>query len=341
MDKAKILCSVRTEILNSISRFIVTKELNKIISGFSLPLNWNYSNDNSYTHPIMQILLKRIAVCAEAEHESMLQIYRQWFPENIHGIEPANYILNNSWLKPRDMIRLLIVAQKDLHNSEEAFRQTVFDSIIKNYSDDSLAEIKEELRALYTSEEIDTIISCFTGYKTIFSIMELKKRVEALYGGTVLETKFVQVLNDLYRLGFIGNYLPMSKIYHWQHRGDLSLIMSDEWRLIIHHALHSSLSIGTRSDYGQNKGRTPICGDVTAAIVIHVNRSFAKVEFNFCGTKYKGQIHISEFGKIKNKYIRSLGDIVHRGDEYRVAIINYNETIDEWNLNLAPLDGIG
>lgn len=65
MSKIKIICSVRSEILNAIQRFIVTKEINKVTSGFSVPLNWNYTNNNSYAHPIIQILLKRIAVCTE------------------------------------------------------------------------------------------------------------------------------------------------------------------------------------------------------------------------------------------------------------------------------------
>ena len=149
MKKSKIICSVRSEILTAISRFIVTKEINKVTSGFSVPLNWNYTNSNSYAHPIIQILLKRISVCSDAESESSLNIYREWFPEQIHGMEPANYILNNSWCKPRDMVRLITTAQNSLHNNTSAFTQIVFDSIAKSYSEDSLQEIKEELLALY------------------------------------------------------------------------------------------------------------------------------------------------------------------------------------------------
>lgn len=104
--RTKIICSVRSEILTAISRFVVTKELNKITSGFSLPLVWNYSNTSSYMHPIIQILLKRIAVCEENEDINYKDIYERWLPEKIHGIEPANYILNNSWCKPRDIVRL-------------------------------------------------------------------------------------------------------------------------------------------------------------------------------------------------------------------------------------------
>ena len=70
-EKTKIICSVRSEILNAISRFIVAKEINKVTSGFSVPLNWNYTNSNSYAHPIIQIILKRIAVCTGEQGKNL------------------------------------------------------------------------------------------------------------------------------------------------------------------------------------------------------------------------------------------------------------------------------
>ena len=334
MKKSKIICSVRSEILTAISRFIVTKEINKVTSGFSVPLNWNYTNSNSYAHPIIQILLKRISVCSDAESESSLSIYREWFPEQIHGMEPANYILNNSWCKPRDMVRLITTAQNSLHNNTSAFTQIVFDSIAKAYSEDSLKEIKEELLALYTSEEIDCIISCFTGYRTTFSVSDLQNRIARYYKGTVLETKFVQVLNDLYRLGFLGNFLPASKTYHWQHKGDPTLIMSDEWRIFIHYALHGALSLGSKNDYGLTRGRKPQPGDVSKATVVRVIKSFALVEFKLFGMSYHGNIHVSEFKKLGYAYIDQLSGIVSVGDELDVSIQRYDEKNACWSLNL-------
>lgn len=334
MKKTKILCSVRSEILTAISRFIVTKEINKIISGFSIPLDWNYSNNNSYAHPIIQILLKRIAVCSDAEKTPSLEIYRRWFPENIHGMEPASYILNNSWYKPRDMVRLITTAQNSLHNSDTAFRESTFNSITKAYALDSLQEIREELRALYTSDEIDSIVACFTGYRTVFSVTDLSKRIKIQFKGSVLDQKFVQVLNDLYRLGFLGNFLPASKTYHWQHRGDPMLIMSDEWRLCVHYALHSALSLGNKIDHGLNRGREPQKGDTAKATVHEVIRSFALVEFNLYGVTYGGSIHISEFGNAEHKFIAQLSSIVHDGDSFDVILERYEEKYSRWILRL-------
>ena len=335
MKNTKVICSVRSEVINAISRFIVTKEINKIISGFSIPLNWNYANNNSHAHPIIQILLKRIFVCEANGDYKSLEIYRRWFPELIHDMEPASYILNNSWYKPRDIIRLIMCAKNSMHNYKSAFTGNVFDSIAKTYSDESMQEIKEELRALYTSEEIDYIVSCFTGFRTVFSVAELKNRINQFYSGTILETKFIQVLNDLYRLGVIGNFLPVSKTFHWQHRGDPSLIMSDEWRICIHYALHGALALGSRNDYGLRRGQEPQVGDVATATVLFANTHFARVEFYLYGKLNYGQIHISEFGKKEQKYIKNLPDLIIKGEEIRVVIEQYNEDRKLWNLKIC------
>lgn len=336
MLKTKIICSVRSEILNAISRFIVPKEINKITSGFSVPLIWNYSNSSSHAHPIIQIILKRIAVCSEIEYENKgLDIYKKWFPEQIHEMEAANYILNNSWCKPRDMVRLITSAQSSLHNGLAYFSQVVFDSSSKSYSTESLQEIKEELRALYTAEEIDDIITCFTGYRTTFSVRDIKKRIAENFQDSILCTKFRQVMEDLYRLGFLGNYLPVSQLYRWQHKGDLQVILTDEWRLCIHYGLHNALSIGQRFNKALNRGIEAQIGDVADFIVNDVGVSFVFGEFKINEFTYKGSVHISKFGKRGYGYIRRLSDIVQDGDRYKVILLKYNDQHSSWDLDIV------
>lgn len=335
MDNTKIICSIRSEIINAISRFIVSKEINKVIAGFSVPLTWNYANNNSYAHPIIQILLKRIAVCEGSSVDDFLDTYRRWFPEKIHDSEAASYILNNSWYKPRDMIRLLICAQNCMFNDTNKFTTNVFDSFSKMYSEDSLGEIREELRALYAPEDIDNIISCFTGFKTVFSIADLEDRIKRFFKDTILDSKLVPILNDLYRLGFVGNYLPESKTYHWQHRGDNALIMSDEWRICIHSALYGALALGSRMDYGLKRGTLPQKGDVAMASVTKIRNAFVDVQFQMHGSLHSGQLHISEFGKKHKTYIKKLSDYTNIGDSIRVVLDDYNDKYESWKLRIA------
>lgn len=332
----KIFCSVRTEIIKAISRFIVTKEMNKVISGFEVPLVWNYNNTTSYAHPIMQILIKRIGTCESDGKYVSKEVYQRWFPEQIHDIEPANYILNNSWFKPRDIVRLLLAAQNSISSNSTVFNQAVFNSCIKRYSTDSLIEIMEEMRALYSSEQIDSIISCFTGFRAIFSVNQLKERVDKLFSTTILGTKFVEVIGDLYRLGFLGNYLPLAKSYRWQHKGDDGVILSDEWRLMIHQALQNSLSVGARQDFGLSRNDPPQIGDVVDITVTKITKSFVFVDFMKNHISYDGVIHISEIDG--GKYIRSLKKIVSVGDTFQTVVLGYDTEHDNWQLSRNRLE---
>lgn len=256
--KTKIICSVRTEILNSINRFIVTKELNKVTSGFEVPVVWDYNNTNSFSHPVLKILTKRIAM-AEEDHgvkHSEKELIAQWFPETIRGIEPANYILNNSWNKPRDIVRFILSAQGCLSSGDDAFTQSSCEKFWKKYSVESLNEIKEEMRALYSSEQIDEIVSCLMGFRAVFRFEELQARTRSLFKNTIWTDNELPILRDLYRLGFIGNYSSVSKLYRWQYHGDEGLIISDDWEIMIHKALQSALSVSKRHDAGIQRIQT-------------------------------------------------------------------------------------
>ena len=85
----------------------------------------------------------------------------------------------------------------------------MFNSLSKAYSEESLSEIKEELRALYDPTEIETIINCFMGYKTAFSVSQLKKRISTYYAGTVIDTHFNQVI--CIDLAFLAILCPSQK----------------------------------------------------------------------------------------------------------------------------------
>lgn len=126
--KVHIIAAIRNEIIFAMDRFIQTNELNKIIDGFSVPIRWTYNNTNSYNHPIIQILMKRISIANPGSSPT----FQEWFPEKVNNKDTVNYILDNGWNKPRDIVRLLIAAQNDsLHCNDTAFTQAAFDSLRK------------------------------------------------------------------------------------------------------------------------------------------------------------------------------------------------------------------
>jgi len=185
----RIVCSVRTEVINSIQRFIPGKEINKIISGFSNALTWNYTNTNSISHPIFNIWLKRIALSEKNAgnlYKSMNDIYQKWF-SNCSEDNSIHNILNRTWFRPRDIVRYITATKNTLHCNNNAYSRAVFDESIDEYSRECLKEIYEELNSIYKPGEINNITSLISGFKTRFRFDELCSRSEKYYAGLFSE----------------------------------------------------------------------------------------------------------------------------------------------------------
>lgn len=333
---SKVICSVRTEILNAINRFVITKELNKVTSGYEVPLIWNYTNTNSFGHPILKILTKRIEY-AEKENKNKLnerELIKKWFPERINGSEPANYILNNSWCKPRDIVRLILAAQNCLGSSNSCFSQATIDLCHKKYSTDSLVEIKEEMRALYSPEEINLIISCLTGFRAVFTIDDLKYHIKRYYSNSILENRINIILDDLYRLGIIGNFSPISKSYRWQHKGDDGLVLSKEWKIMIHVALQNALSVNRRHDRasGGNKNMSLRVGEKVEVTIVRIVPNYAIVTID--DGKYMGSIHISQ---LSEQFNAKVDEEVSVGDVREAKVLGFDEAHNKWRLTLRNI----
>lgn len=334
--KFKIICSVRTEILNSITRFIPGKEINKITSGYECNLIWDYNNTNSYNHPIFKIWLRRIQM-AEKKNNNFLsfeEIYKKWFPEKIDNVEVVNYILNSSWSKPRDIVRFLTATSNCLHSASTSYTQAVFDASMKEYSKESMKEIIEELIALYSSEEINKIINCLTGFKPTFSYSEIKNRIDVLFKGTFIENNLVAILTDLYRLGILGNYSLSSKNHRWQHKSDDRIVIDDDWLIVVHRALHKALSLSVR--YGRKRSSMAYIdkiksGEIVDVRVNRINKFFLLVEFYVDSIKQSGSVHISE---LSYDYVNDINQFANIGDRFKAKVLNYNNKYNNWNITL-------
>lgn len=243
LGKVHIIAAIRNEIIYAMDRFIQTQEINKITDGFSVPLKWNYKNTNSINHPIIKILMRRITIAGNNGE----QRFQDWFPEKINNKDSVSYILDNGWNKPRDIVRLLIAAQNDsLHCNDSYFSQAVFDSLRKEYSKNCLAEIRQELQSLYTSEEIELVMRLLRGGSRIIAIDQIRKNaVKGSKARLFWDARRDEILEDFYRVGFWGNVNRNGDPYSWRwnHKGDTGIITDNGWELAIHPALCSELSI--------------------------------------------------------------------------------------------------
>lgn len=236
----RIIAAVRTEIIASIDRFISTKELNKMIDGCEVRLNWNVPNYVGVEHPLIQILMKRIQVSGD-EHPD----FGNYFPQRVKKKDTINFILDNGWGKPRDIVRFLIAAQ-NMYSTREKFDSEVILGIQKSYSESSWKEIVQELQSLYKAEEINYVAEMLRGGYEVTDVDDIKKG--ARKGSKIREfwdKKEEEILEDFYRVGVWGNVCDLGgkRRWRWNHKGDTGVLRREGWRLVIHPALRKVLSI--------------------------------------------------------------------------------------------------
>lgn len=224
------------------------KEINKPISDFGINLRWQQSGGNCLNHPLIKIITRRLQYAErnlpKVDQSSSDRLFLKYFPPSINDKSIYEYILNKTWYRPRDIVRLLGIAQAQFPH-ENSFNQMIFEAINKDYSTECWTEQEEELLAKYPVDEIDGIKHLLMGIKCPFSIEEINlkaNRGKDLYKGVeklLSNHKLADILEDLFRIGIIGNTGRRSVRYSF--RGDVGLLI--EKNMTVHPALWNVLSI--------------------------------------------------------------------------------------------------
>ena len=208
----RILSAIRTEVITSIE--FAGKEVNKIISDFGVPIIWHRGGVTLLDHPLLEIVVRRLLYSEKIHNieldESKKEVWNRYFPDKLSGKNSENYILNMTWLRPRDIVRILNIAREGNPNSNN-FNDNVIAISRKEYSQQSWIELTEELSIRYSKTEIEGIKYTMSGFVRYFSLSifmaQLKERVQ-LYPAVEVLTKShspKQLLIDMYNAGIIGN----------------------------------------------------------------------------------------------------------------------------------------
>ena len=203
-------------IRNEVYKNVLSKgfEINKPINDFGIQISWLQKGGNIDEHPLIQMIEQRIKSSEKAKGIKNADIWTTYFAQYIGNSNAyiKNYILDQTWYKPRDIIRLFTIMQ-ELQGEKDFIDQAVFDTVRQQYSQESWEEFAEELRAKYTAMEVEGIRLCLTGIRLPFELKDFiaqinnKKdtfeEVDELSKGS---KKPGQILRDLYDVGVIGNY---------------------------------------------------------------------------------------------------------------------------------------
>jgi len=243
-----LYAAVRSEVLGSVDA--LGKEINKPMTDFGSEIIWNRPGLDATQQPLLNIVEQRINN-ARIEHNlkalSSQELWQQYFPSSINNQRPQVYILHNSWYRPRDIVRLLVIAQEQ-YPDETAFSLQAIEATRKKYSSASWTEITEELKAKYKASDIDGIKYMFYGFKQIMNIAELSDRANLMAVDHTETAELLKkctikdLLKDLYRIGVIGNIEPgRNDRMRFSFRGDDEILFDKN--IFVHNALKSHLSI--------------------------------------------------------------------------------------------------
>ncbi|WP_399628605.1 P-loop ATPase, Sll1717 family [Sporosarcina sp. SG10008] len=230
-----LIGAIRSEVLTSMGT--AGHEINKITEDFGKPINWHKSSGSVVMHPLIQMIIKKLIVSEKHNQveptEDSTNLFKKYFPDFLHERTAQEYLLNQTWYRPRDIVRLLTFA-KEYYPNEEKFTQKVFDETRKAYSEASWVESSEELAAKYTINEIKGIKQLFLGISNPFTFEQIKQRSQELSDlyselSELLEkNKLGSILSDCYRIGVIGN---TGQKVRFAYRGDDEIMLDKQIQL--------------------------------------------------------------------------------------------------------------
>ncbi|GEM_PF-1023453 len=243
----KIICAVRSEVLRS--SYVSGDEINKIVFDFGVPIKWNYAFDDD-NHPLLKVVENRVMASLRHNHDvnSISNIWATLFPSRIQNLRIKNWILDRTWYRPRDIVRLLTIC-RNFNPDAATFSQNAFEQTARDYSDSCWTEIAEELRASLSSEDVDAIKTMLIGLPSRpMKLDEIEKhilqksvdypKIKSLFS----ERPIRDLLEDLFRVGILGNEhkLKPGKYFHnWYFRnGDYLLFDKD---ISVHRGLRHTL----------------------------------------------------------------------------------------------------
>jgi hypothetical protein len=247
--KLNLIVAVRTEIINNV--YSTGDEINKLLESKGIEIKWFYDNYN-VNHPLIKMIIKKMRTSMinfSKENEKLIRktpdedIFKRWFPEqllkeNKRG-DNSKILLNNTWLKPRDLVRFMNMLKKKAEN-DNFFKRKHYDEAVKEYSQKAWTEIKEELSASLNAEILKGIEQSLSNFKNKFTYNELYIRLQKY----INNNNIADIIELLYKIGVIGNNYKKdngSFVFKYYYRGDKYLDQDKE--IEIHRALWKAFSL--------------------------------------------------------------------------------------------------
>lgn len=243
-----IAAAVRSEVIDAMGA--LGQEVDRLVHDKGFLISWFHAN-RSISHPLLQIIKRKIEASEKIlAKEITKKPFEVYFPASVGGKSFEAFILDSSFYKPRDIVWRLSLAQK-LFPNETKFSENILHETEIEYSSKLWDEVRYELGATYSDTEVDALEMVIAGGSSMFDLSDIEHRFShAENTSPTIKTLLIrrnvrEILNDLYRLGAIGNSYRVGTSsadirFRWAFRGDPNLLVDK--RMLIHPALVKRLS---------------------------------------------------------------------------------------------------
>lgn len=240
-----LIASVRSEVVNSVQS--AGFEINKCIEDYGVTVDWFQKGGDYRDNPLLKIIENKIRASEKINGANPSQdIWETYFEELIHETEVRKYILNNTWYRPRDIVRLMSLLQ-DQNNPSNRFTQKSFDSAQQEYSNKMWNELSEELILSYSADDLKAIKTFFNRIELPFTHNYLCDRAEQL--GEIYpnvksffeKVSMADFLEKMFALGIIGNTGSRMVFYFFGDQ-DISIINP----MVIHNPLRNFFAVQSK-----------------------------------------------------------------------------------------------
>ncbi len=206
----KMYASVRTDVIDSV--LSSGYEINKCIEDYGVTVEWYQRGGDYRDNPLLCLLEKKIKASEQKYlNKTSGSVWGAYFAKTINNIEVRRFLLNYSWYRPRDVVRMMQYLQEFCERDTVRINQEVFDRAIQRYSSGMWNEVSEEMSLRYSPDDMKAIKKILTGISVPFDMKYFNSRMEILAKNYVYVEEFSQkyrtpdVLDSLFDWGIIGN----------------------------------------------------------------------------------------------------------------------------------------
>lgn len=204
-----VYASVRSEVLDEVNR--VGPEIARDVRDFGAVVNWNV-RVTADRQPILEIVEAKILASEEEAHADHPEnVWDHYFPEQIHGRNIEEHLLDIAMFKPRHIVSRLNLA-KSYDPDAEYISAEALEETSTEFASTVWREVEEELLVTYSAKQVSNLKALLTGFRSKMKIADFERRVAqlgqvdpSLTEGFRTRADVLSVFRALYRVGAVGN----------------------------------------------------------------------------------------------------------------------------------------